>query len=137
MLAFLKVSFCDPVCYFLFGKTGTIFTTRAEITKTQPSFLRSSWSTARSASPLSAFTILFICLFIFSCAGSLGRRLFSSCSKQGLLSSCGVQASHLSGLFRCGAQALGTRASVVAARGPSSCGSWTLEHRLSSYSAQA
>ena len=37
----------------------------------------------------------------------------------------------------CGAWALGTQASVVVARGLSSCGSWALEHRLSSCGAWA
>ena len=39
-------------------------------------------------------------------------RAHSNCDEQGLLSSCGVQASHCGG-FSCGAQALGTPASVV------------------------
>ena len=43
-----------------------------------------------------------------------------------------VRASHCSGFSCCRAQALGARASVVVARGLSSCGSWALEHRLSS-----
>ena len=37
---------------------------------------------------------------------------------------CGAWASHCSGFFRCGARALGARASVVAARGLSSRGTW-------------
>ena len=37
----------------------------------------------------------------------------------------------------CGAQALGARASVVVAHGLSSCGSWALERRLSSWGAWA
>ena len=37
----------------------------------------------------------------------------------------------------CGAQALVAQASVVVARGLSSCGSRALEHRLSSYGARA
>ena len=37
----------------------------------------------------------------------------------------------------CGAQALGVLASVVVARGLSSCGSWALERRLSSSGARA
>ena len=42
------------------------------------------------------------------------------------------------GGFSCrGAQALGTWASVVVAHGFSSCGSWALEHRLSSCGARA
>ena len=44
----------------------------------------------------------------------------------------GARASHCSGFSCCGARALGTWASVVVARGLSSCGSWALEHRLSS-----
>ena len=44
---------------------------------------------------------------------------FSLAAVRGLLSSCGVQASHCRGLSGCGVQAPGTQASVVAARGPS------------------
>ena len=47
-------------------------------------------------------------LFIFDCTGSL-LLCFSSCSKQRLLSWCGVQASQCSG-FSCGAQTLGAQA---------------------------
>ena len=54
-----------------------------------------------------------------------------SCGKQGLLSSCRVQASRCCG-FSCGAQALGTWPSVAEAHGLSSCGSQALEHRFSS-----
>ena len=50
---------------------------------------------------------------------------------------CGVRASHCSGFSCCRAQALGVRASVVVARGLSSCGSRALEHRLSSCGARA
>ena len=54
------------------------------------------------------FIILFMYSFIFGCAGSLLLcGLFSSCSKQGLVSSCGLQTSHCSGFSCCGAQALG------------------------------
>ena len=42
---------------------------------------------------------------------------FSGFTKRGLLSSCGAQASHCSGLPCCGAQALGVRASVAVAHG--------------------
>ena len=49
---------------------------------------------------------------------------------------CGAWASHCGG-FSCGAQPLGVRASVVVARGLSSCGSWALERRLSTCGAQA
>ena len=50
---------------------------------------------------------------------------------------CGVQASHYGGFSCCGAWALGTRASVVAAHGLSSCGLRALDRRLSSCGAQA
>ena len=46
---------------------------------------------------------------------------------------CGAQASHCGGFSCCRAQALGVRASVVVAHGLSSCGSWALERRLSSW----
>ena len=77
--------------------------------------------------------ILKIILFLFGCAKSLlllGH--FSSCGKQGLLSSCGARASHRSGFSCCRAWAQGVWASVVAAPGLSSCSSWALEHRLTS-----
>ena len=40
---------------------------------------------------------------------------------------CGAHASHCSGFSSCAAQAVGARASVVAAHGLSSCGSQALE----------
>ena len=47
----------------------------------------------------------------------------SGCGEQGLLSHCGPRASHCGGGFSpCGARALGTRASVVGARGLTNCG---------------
>ena len=46
-------------------------------------------------------------------------------------------ASHCSGFSCCRAQVLGTWASVVVACRISSCGSWALEHRLSSCGARA
>ena len=55
----------------------------------------------------------------------------------GAILCCGVQASHWGDFSWCGAQALGARASVVVARGLSSCGSWALERRLSSYGTRA
>ena len=60
-------------------------------------------------------------------------RLFSSCGKWGLLSSGSAWASHRGGFFCHGARALGAQASVVVARGCSSCGSRPQEHRLSSW----
>ena len=59
----------------------------------------------------------FIYVCIFGCAESLLlHRLFSS---------CGTQDSHCAGFSCCGAPALGHT-------GPSSCGTWALERRLSS-----
>ena len=50
---------------------------------------------------------------------------------------CGARASHCGGFSCCGARALGAQASVVVARGLSSCGSRTLECRLSSCGSRA
>ena len=60
---------------------------------------------------------------------------FSSCSERGLLfiAVCTL----LIAVACCGARALGTWASVVVPHRLSSCGSWALERRLSSYGAQA
>ena len=73
----------------------------------------------------------YIYLFIFGCAGSsLLGGLFSSCGKQGSLSSCGVWAFHCSGFSCCAAQSPGCV-------GFSSCGCWAPELRLESCGAQA
>ena len=60
---------------------------------------------------------LSVYLFIYSFLAVLGlccyTWAFSSCSKQGLLSSCGARASHCGGFSCCGAQALGHVGSVV------------------------
>ena len=69
-------------------------------------------------------------MIVFDCAGSsMLRRLFSSCSNQRLLSSCGAQVSHCGGFSCCQARALGCMGCI-------SCGSWALEHRLNSWGAQ-
>ena len=52
-------------------------------------------------------------------------------------SSCGERASHCGVFSCCGARAVGPWASVVVARGLSSCGSRALERRLSSCGARA
>ena len=62
---------------------------------------------------------------------------FSSCGEPGLLFVAVCGASHCGVFSCCGARALGVRASVVMARGLSSCGSRALELRLSSCGAQA
>ena len=61
-------------------------------------------------------------------------RAFSSCGKWGC---CGMRASHCSDFSCFRTQALGVWASVVVARGLSSCGSRALEHRLSSCGSRA
>ena len=80
-----------------------------------------------------------ISLFIYFLA-ALGlrccARAFSSCNEQGLLFAVRGLLIVVASLC-CGAQALGTRASVVVACGLRSCGSRALERRLSSCGAQA
>ena len=77
------------------------------------------------------FKKLFICLFIYLFLAALGLhccvRAFSSWRQAGAALCCGARASHCSG----------ARASVVVARGPSSCGLRALERRLSSCGAGA
>ena len=53
------------------------------------------------------------------------------------VAACGLSLVAASGGLSCGAQALGTRASVVVAHRLSSCGTWALECRLSSCGAWA
>ena len=55
-------------------------------------------------------------LGLLLCVGFLQLR------RAGATLPCGAWASHCSGFSRCGAQALGARASVVVTRGLSSCG---------------
>ena len=83
--------------------------------------------------------IYFIILFLFYLA-ALGlcccARAFSICGERGLLF-LAVHGLLIGMASRCGARALGVRASVVVARGLCSCGSRALERRLSSCGAQA
>ena len=69
-----------------------------------------------------------ICLFYFLAALGLHcyTWAFSSCSEQGLLSSCGMRASHCGGFSCYGAQALGTSTSVTVARPYLLCSMWDL-----------
>ena len=64
------------------------------------------------------FKIEFINLCIFGCAGSslLYAQAFSSCGKQGLLSSCSAWASHWGGFSCCGARVLGHTGSRILAK---------------------
>ena len=61
-----------------------------------------------------SFFNLFIYLYLVAVGLCCCTWAFSSCSKWGLLSSCIAQVSHCCG-FSCGAQALGTWTSVIAA----------------------
>ena len=66
--------------------------------------------------------------FFFGCVRSLLLHAgFLYLQRAGATLHSGVQASHCSGFSCCGARALGVRASVVAARGLSSCGMQALE----------
>ena len=78
------------------------------------------------------FKINLLLLFVFLFLAALGLR----CCVWAF-SSCGVLASHCGGFSCCGARALGRWTSVGVVRGLSSCGSWALEHRLSSCGARA
>ena len=76
------------------------------------------------------YFLLQLYLLIFGRAGSsLLLGVFSSC-EQGLLSPCGVRASHWDGASRGGAQAYRTQAPLAGARGLRSRGSRAPEHRL-------
>ena len=61
-------------------------------------------------------------LFIFGCVGSLLLRGFSLVVASGGYSLLRARVSHCDGFSCCGARALGVQASVVVARGLSSCG---------------
>ena len=60
---------------------------------------------------ITSYLFFFINLFVYLFLAALGL-------------CCGVRASHCGGFSCCGARALGAWASVVAARGLSSCGAW-------------
>ena len=82
--------------------------------------------------------LVFFLFFVFGCVGSsLLRAGFLQLLRAWATLHCSARASHCSGFSRCGARALGTRASVVAACELSSCGSQALEHRLSSCGTRA
>ena len=80
-----------------------------------------------------SFSFFKFIYFLFLAAFCLHRcmRAFSLW-RAGATLRCGARASHCIGFSCCGAQALGVWASIVVARGFSSCGSRALELRLSS-----
>ena len=73
----------------------------------------------------------FIYLFLAALGLHCYARAFSSCGQRGATPHCGVRASHCGGFSCCGAQALGTWASVVVACRLQSTGSVVVAHRLS------
>ena len=80
------------------------------------------------------FTVFFWSVFLFFIWlrwVSVAVRRLSPVVAVGATLGCSVQAPHCGGLSRSRARALGTRASVVVARGLSSCGSRAPERRLS------
>ena len=82
------------------------------------------------------FKFLFIYLFLAALGLRCCARVFSSCSERGLLF-VAVHRLLIAVASRCVARALGTWTSGVVARGVRSCGSRSLEHRLSSCGARA
>ena len=86
--------------------------------------------------PLSFFINLFI-LFLAALGLPCCTRAFSSCGERGLLFVAVRGLLIAVASLCCGAQALGTQASVVVARRLRSCGSWAVERRLSSSGTQA
>ena len=87
------------------------------------------WITCHNIGFFKKFYLFLAVLGLHSCV-----QAFSSCGEWGLL--FGARASHYSGFTCCRAQALSLWASVVVARGLSSCGSGTLKHGLSSCGAR-
>ena len=82
---------------------------------------------------LQVLSQIFFFFLIFGCvASSLLCMGFLQLQRVGATLRCSTQASHCGGFSCCGAQAQGTWAPVVVARGFSSCGSRALERRLSS-----
>lgn len=77
---------------------------------------------------ITIFFYIFMILFTFGCALAhcYYVETFSSCSEQGLYSSCSAQASHCSGFCLVQAETLGAQASAVAPR-PWSAGSQQLQ----------
>ena len=72
----------------------------------------------------------FFFFFLWLCWVFVAARAFSGCFKQGMLSSCRAWASHCSGSSCCRARTLGAWASIVVARGLSSCDFLALNHGL-------
>ena len=82
------------------------------------------------------FLVIFIFLFLAALGLRCCARALSSCGELGATLRCSAWASHCGGFSCCGARALGAWASVVVARGLSSCGLQAPERRLSSCGAR-
>ena len=82
-------------------------------------------------------TRVFFILPTFGYLGSLLLLGLSLVAARGATLHYSAQASHGSGFSGCGAQALGMRASIVAALGLSSCSFQAVEHGLSACGAWA
>ena len=79
----------------------------------------------------------FVLIYFWLCWVFVAARWLSLVAASRDYSLLRSRASHCGGFSCCGAQALDVWASVVVARGLSSCGSRALEHRLSSCGAWA
>ena len=79
-----------------------------------------------------------IFIYFWLCWVFVAAHRLSLVAVSGATLHCSACTSRCGGFSCCGAQAaLGVRASVVAAHGLSSCGSWAVERRLSSCGSQA
>ena len=82
-------------------------------------------------------TFIYFALFLAVLGLRCCEWAFSSCGERGLLFVAVRGLLIVVASLCCGARALGVQASVVAARGLSSCGSWALERRLSNCGTRA
>ena len=83
------------------------------------------------------FIYLFLFIYFWLCWVFVAVRGLSLVAMSGATLCCSARASRCSGFSCRRARALGVWASVVVARGLSSCGLWAPEHRLSSCGAWA
>ena len=67
-------------------------------------------------------TCTYVCMYVWLCWVFVAARGLSLVAASGATLRCGAWASHCGGFSCCGAQAVGAQASVVVARGLSSCG---------------
>ena len=77
------------------------------------------------------FLTFYLFIYLWLCWVFTATQAFSGCGEWGLLFSCGTQVSHCSDFSCCRAQAL-RHMSFSRGVWVNNCGSWALEHRLSS-----